>query len=295
MKKLNVFRAFALVLFVSLFASCSDDSNSSTDNNPQPVEQHFDYTYDGQAVPVTILQAVRSEDRFAVNATTANGMQSIEIEFNKYGNLGEVIAITNSNWQTGFYYNKSDFFTFTLVEIDEDNKTIEGTFSGKVYDEGFDVTSNFNTVSGSFKVAYTEQQPQVAGLHFNAKIGGQDWYSTQNIQSGGFPSGSNLELLFVSDDKYELSVITNHDHTEEGTYTFGNTGAMNSLKFYVYDPALGYPTEGVVTNGTLTITDKTVGPQYTLLSGTFSFTATNPLTNATIQVTNGSFKTAYDN
>ncbi|MFP9099843.1 DUF6252 family protein [Flavobacterium sp. RHBU_24] len=295
MKKLNVLRAAALVLFVSLFASCSDNDNSSTDENNNLVEEHFDYTYDGQDVPVTILQAVRSEDRFAVNATTANGQQSIEIEFNKYGDLGEVIAITSSNWQAGFYYNKSEFFTFTLIEIDEENKTIEGTFSGKVYDEEYDVTSDFNTVSGNFKVVYTDQEPQVAGLHFDAKINGQDWYSTQNIQTGGFFSGSDLELLFVSDDKYELSLITNHDLTAEGTYSFGNTGAMNSLKFYVYDPELGYPTEGVVSNGALTISDKTVGPQYTFLSGTFSFTATNPLTGATVTVTNGTFKSAYEN
>ena len=281
-------------MFVSLFVSCSDDSDSSTDNNPNTIEEHFDYTYDGQAVPVTILEAVRSEDRFAVNATTADGMRNIEIEFNKYGDVGEVLAITGSNWQAAYYYNKSNYFTFTLVEIDEENKTIEGTFSGKVYDDEYDITSDFNTVSGSFKVAYTEEAPEVAGLHFDAKINGANWYSTQSNQSFDLISGG-AELSNVSDDKYELTLVIDTDDVTTGTYAFDNNSAFNKVNVGIFNEADGYAPVAEINSGTLTITQITPGTTYTLVSGTFSFTATDPATGQTITVTNGSFKTAFNN
>lgn len=293
MKKLNALRAATLVLFVSLFASCSDDNNSSTDNSPNPVEEHFEYNYDGQAVPVTILQAVRSEDRFAVSASTANGLQNIEIEFNKYGNMGEVLAITNSNWQAAYYYNKSNYFTFTLIEIDEENKTIEGTFSGKVYDDEYDITSEFNTVSGNFKVAYTDEPALVTGLHFDAKINGANWYSTQSNQS--FDLSGGAELSNVSDDKYELTLVINTEDLATGTYAFNNNTEFNKVKVSVFDATEGYPLDAEINSGTLTITQITPGTSFSVIAGTYSFTATDPATGQAITVTNGSFKSAYDN
>ncbi|KGO90893.1 DUF6252 family protein [Flavobacterium subsaxonicum] len=295
MKKLYALKAVVLVLFVSLFASCSDDDSSSTDNNnnPTPIEQHFDYSYDGQVVPVTILQAVRVEDHFAVSATTADGLKNVEIEFNKHGNLVEALAINGFDWQAAYYYNKSNYFTFTLIEIDEENKTIEGTFSGKVFDDEYDITSDFNTVSGSFKVVYTEEQPQVAGLHFDAAINGTNWYGTGSNQS--FDLAGKAELSNVSDDKYELTLVINTDEVATGTYVFNNDSAFNKVKVGIFNPAEGYALDTDINSGTLTITQITPGTLYTIIEGTFSVTATDPATGQAITVTNGSFKTAYDN
>lgn len=294
MKKL---KHAALVLFLSAFAvSCSSDDSNPVNNNPSG-EEFFEYTIDGEEQNVTTWIAARSESSFEVQGTAASG-RVIHFTFNQWGNLGDASTMANDleiPWRTSYHYFKSNYFTFELVAIDEANKTVEVNFSGKVFDEEYDITSTFSTVEGSFKVAYTQVTPQISGLGVSATVNGTAWHDSDGDQEGGFFSGENLTLNASNDSKYTLGIVTNHDNTTTGVHTFGEAESSNKVKLFVYDTQENYEVEYTTTTGTMNVTEKTVGAQYTVIAGTFSFTAEHPETGAAITVQNGTFKQVYLN
>lgn len=285
------------MLFVSVFAvSCSSEDSDPVNNNPSG-EEYFTYTIDGEEQDMTLWQGLRSESTFAVSGTSASG-RIVEFQFNQWGNLGDVSTLGDDfdiPWRMGYHYFKSNYFTFDLVAIDEANKTVEVTFSGKVFDEEYDITSDYSTIEGSFRVKYQDATPVVSGLGAFAKINGADWHDSDSDQEGGFFSGEDLMINLSNDSKYTISIVTNHETTAVGNYTFGQAQSSNKVKLKVYDTSINEEVEYTSSNGTMAITAKTVGAQLTVIEGTYSFTATNPDTGAAVTVTAGTFKQAYSN
>lgn len=287
-----------MLFFAVTIAGCSSEDTNVVGEDVSG--DSFTYTLDAQTVPVTDIVAQKSEDWIGVSGRSADG-RVIEVQFNKYGNFKgvstySILEDSNVPDRDSYHYYKSNYFDFELVSIDEVAKRVSVTFSGKLYDDQYDITSDFSVVDGSFTVAYTDVAPQVSGLKVEAKINGNQWYATETEeQTGGFFTGENVTLYASNDSQYTLSTTINHETTEVGTYTFTNSSANNKVGLSIYETATLQDITFPTTSGTLKITEKTVGAQFTIISGTFSLTAFNPFTQGTITVSDGTFKRVYLN
>ena len=288
MKKIKIILFIAVT---AILASCSSDSSSS----PSSSNEYFNYKIDGETVSVPAWQAVRSENTIEVAGQGSNG-KAIIFTFNSNGNIGSVTTYSSTDFSIpdrdaqAYYTNES--FNFNLVSINDTDKTVKVTFSGKVFEEEYNLSSEFVLVEGDFQVKYTDVTPQVSGLGVYAKIAGNDFYSSNEDQSGGFFSGSDITLNSYDGDVFSIGVTSNHDNTTIGTTNFTPTSITNKVVLSKYNTTLDYFEEYNVT-GTLNITSKDVGAQITIISGTFSFTAVNPDNGAETQITNGTFKQVY--
>jgi len=290
---MKILKLIPLVFALVILNACSSDSSSSSSS----VDESFHFKYDGQTINVTSWEAQRSGNTIAVTGYGANGM-SISLEFNSYGDIGEVdtYSLTDGavplSQAQAYYTNES--FTFNLVSINATNKTAHVTFSGKVYEDGYDLTSPFVNVEGDFLVNYEDVIPQVAGLDVYAKIAGNDWYDSKSDQEGGFFSGSDVTLSSYNGDIYAINITTNHDNSIVGSHSFTPSSSTDKVTLSKYNSTLDYFEEYDCT-GTFNLTAKEVGASITVITGTYTFTAVDPVTSAEITVTNGTFKTAYTN
>lgn len=287
------------VLFLSFMVSCSSDDSSDVVNGGG--EDSFSFTIDGQQKNITQWSATKSERDFVVYGVADDGM-AIQFIFNKYGNIGEISTFSIESFEVpsryNHYYNRAEFFNFELVSVDEANHKVNVNYSGKVYDEDMDLTSDFSVVEGSFNLTYTEVQPQVSGLGLSATLNGQDWYGTTTSTSyeGGFGSTAIVSNNFDSDNEYGISVLVTSGEEGTGSYAFDEASNTNKIVVWGYDTENDTQVEYVTTAGTLNITERTdLGLGYTLIGGTFTATATNQETNDTVTITNGIFKGVYEN
>ncbi len=289
MKKLQLFAFFCIA---SLAISCSSDDGGSTGGNFEP---SFEYTYDGTPLDITIFQGQKSGNSMLVVAGDSEG-NSIQFQFDKFGNLGSVSA-TPSDFNLPDYDSHKNFsgnyFTFNLIDLNESNKTVKVSFSGKLYEDNENLNSDFKQVSGEFWVKYIEVTPQVAGLEVSAKINGNDWYSTNSFTTNGTGDGDTFILHELSDDEYKIMLGFDDSNMTPGvrnftpsTQTIYATVAKYNLQTKVY--------ETYNATGTIEITDVETSGFISIASGTYSFTAVNPDNSSqTITVTNGKFKTNY--
>ncbi len=290
MKITKIITALCLIV---LTASCSSsDSGSSSSTS-----EHFNFKYNSQTINVTSWEAQRSENTFAVSGYGANGM-SISFQFNASGNIGEVdtYSLTDTTVPSGYAqaYYTNESFTFNLVSVNTTTKMIEVNFTGKVYEDGHDLTTPYVNVQGDFNIKYTDVVPQIAGLDVNAKINGADWDEAKSDQEGGFFSGSDITLSSYNGDQYAINITTNHDNSVVGNHNFTPSTTTDKVTLSKYNTTLGYFEEYNCT-GSVNITSKVVGSTATIIAGTYSFNAVDPNTSATVTVTNGNFKTAYIN
>ncbi|MDI1257060.1 MAG: DUF6252 family protein [Flavobacterium sp.] len=276
------------VLFISvLFASCS----SSDDGGSSSAEDYFHYKLDGTDIELTTITAIRSGDSFEVLGQTAAGT-SMYFSFNQYGDLNRAgntpDNISDVSWKNSAYEFSSHYFNFELVSIDAANKKVKINYSGKLYEDEFDLDSAFSTVEGSLYVTYTDVVPQVAGLGVAAKIAGQDWHA---VKSSTSISNGLSSIIENSDDEYQLSFYVD-ENTAVGNYTFNAASQDHKVVLSKYNTTTNEYVD-YVGSGSITITENTSGIGYSLIVGTYSFTATNPNDNSQIQVTNGTIKEVY--
>ncbi len=286
MKKITL---IALLVFSSLgVVSCS----SSDDSGSSPGDDTFTYNYDGSAVTISDITASKSEETIAIVAEASNG-QRIEILFDKYGTLGTVSSYSVTDFdfpeRDSFIHYSSHYMTFNLVSIDQANNRVKGNFSGQLFADNEDSTSESVEVSGNFDVSYQVVTPMISGLRDYAKIGGQDWYATSGYTTGG--AGGNAVYIEheLSDNEYKIMITYDEAATAVGTYNFTSSATVNNVQLAKYDTATNTYTV-YNTTGTLTISEITPG-MFGILAGTYSFTASNPANPSdVIQVTDGTFK-----
>jgi hypothetical protein len=289
---MKILKLIPCLFVLVILASCS----SSDDLDGGQGENTFSYTYNGNNVAISQIQAQKSENTLAVSGVAANG-QAIEFTFNKFGNLGTAssFSVSDFNFPSSQNYMNfcSHYFTFNLVSIDETSKRVHVTFSGNLYEEPYDLTTPSYPVSGEFDVTYTEVTPQVPGLEVFCKIGGNDWYATNSSMTNGITM--DYFIMDESNDS-DKSIYLAFDsfNNDPGTYNFTTTTNTTYAKLVKFDPA----TEDFILYncaGTLTVTSKTsAGFIGYYIEGTYSFTATNPTNSSdVIQVTNGRFKSYY--
>lgn len=287
-------RLFAILLVISVISSCSSDDTSSNSNS----KESFTYKLNNVNIPIISWTALRTENFIEVLGVASDG-SSIYVSFDKFGNFERVGSTSPINssipWRDSFYEFSSNYFNFELVAIDETSKTVKVNFSGKLYEDMFDLSSSSSMVEGNFNVKYVDQPaPEVPGLGTSLKINGTAWNSIKESQTDGFFSGSNITLVAQNDDAYSFALTINHNNTQKGTFNFTPSSTVNKVVLSKYDPATNLYVDYTGT-GTLVITDKIVGSQNTLIKGTYVFTAKDPKTNNSITITEGAFKTIYEN
>lgn len=278
---MRITKFISFLFLVALTASCSssDSGGSSTEST---------FALNGTNVAVTGPLAQRSEDTFVISADLPNN-ESIQIEFNKYGNLAEFSYWTDTDVFKNFQYYKTNYFNFSLISLNESAHTVKVSFSGTIYADENDMTSAAKQVSGTFDLPYVVNTPLLTGLGLNCKIAGSSWYETQ-FWDNGF--GGGVDRKYISDDDKRIIMVFDSELIIPGTYTF-TTGSNNKMQLGKYNTATNMYTD-YNTSGTLTITSNIPGFGVRIIEGTFSFTAINPSNSSdVIQVTNGSFKTNF--
>jgi len=271
------------------------ETETGPGNDPITEDDRFTFTYDGQEITLTQWQGQRSENTIAINGWNEDG-NNVQLQFNAFGNLSGVSSYSsNFDYPTSYSYEyfKSEYFDFQLVNVDEENKKVEVTFEGTLYEDQRDLNSEQHEVKGSFIVTYSDVEPSISGLGTYAKIDGNEWYDTDGETYGGFVSGSNITLAKFNDGEYILYLTFNHDMTEEGIYEFSENDEVNVISIGKYYS--GSEGDGFIeykTSGTLTILEKHTG-FIPIVWGTFSFTATHPENGSVIEVTEGSFLEVY--
>jgi len=289
MKKIQL---FAFVCLVSLAISCSSDDGGSTGGSFEP---SFEYTFDGTPITTSAAQGQKSGNSMVVIAGDTQG-NSIQFQFDKFGNLGSVSA-TPSDFEMPDYDSHQNFsghyFTFNLIEVNESNKTVKASFSGKLYEDETNLNSDFKEVSGTFWVKYIEVTPTVAGLEVSAKINGNDWYATSSYTTNGTQGWDTFIHHELSDDEYKIMLGFDDTNMSAGVHPF--TPATQTI--YATVAKYNLQTKEYETfnsTGTLEITGTETFGIITIVSGTYSFTAVNPSDSSeTITVTNGKFKSVY--
>lgn len=273
----------AFFLFTALIYSCSSDENGDENSGSDP---YFNLTYNNQTKKVKSWEANKQGDFIEVLGITEDGL-AIDFKFNIYGNLYE--AITNPATIASEYPNlqasenfTSNTFTFTLENLDTSNKMVQVKYSGKIFEDAYDHESNFINVSGSFKVPFKELTPALEGQGTFAKIDGKDWHGI--VMSTTVENQESKILYAENDGEYTIGIVFPDYDPKTGTFNF-TTNSANRISFQKYDVAtheyVDYDVSGTVTYTTV--------DDYVAV-GTFSLTATHPVTKAKIIISAGTFK-----
>lgn len=281
---MKFFNFFLFLAIMPMFFSCSSDESSSSS-----VPEGFTLIIDGETINVTSVQAYRFDNWMEVAGYGSNG-KSIDFKFSTAGSLYDafVFSIDSENpfgpKSTFEYYNENTF-NFDLVSYDANTRRVSVNFSGKVYDDEYDHTSDFSTVSGSFNVEFTNQDTLLAGFGTTAKINGNDW---DGMSFDTSDDNTVTELHVLSSGKYFFDIVYESGNPIVGNYSFSNNTAIRGIRFYEYD----VNTHEIINynvSGSVNFTECT---NY-YVKGTFSLTATHPTSGTIINVTQGVFKESF--
>lgn len=281
-------------VLLTIITACSKSdapSTSQQNDNSTTVSSalHFSLTYDGQQKNVTSIQALKQDDFIEVMGRDMQSGVGIDFKFNKYGNLFQAATIPTSlnngieSMRTLYNFN-ANTFTFKLVEINESEKTVSVSYSGKVYKDFVDPQSNSKVVSGTFKVKYTDITPTISGLGTSAKLNDNLW---RGMSFSNSSNSTTTAINVKNESEYTIELIYPRFNPVTGTYNFTNNDANKRIGFIKYDPVTNTDVEYNVSG---TITYSTANAVY--VQGTFSGVATHPTNGSRITITNGVFKEA---
>lgn len=286
----------ALFLTISFF-SCSSDS---PDSNSYPVDTthptspyYFTFNVNGQKKAINYWEAELRGNYMNVTGYADNGT-AMSIDFNVSGTVftGTLLSYLPSNIMTvknSQYFYGSNTFSFTLENINTTNKTVKVIYTGKVFEDRYDVNSNYSIVKGAFYLKYTEISPNHNGKGTFAKINNQDWFGRE-MRRAITTNNHQIEMNINNSGIYNFDIIVPENNVALGNHSFNSFSTVNKIIFCKYNLLIN-TREEYVTTGNLVITEVglyDVGQPF--VKGTFSFTATNPYTSEIITVTNGVFK-----
>jgi hypothetical protein len=293
---------FKLLLLTFCFGSLIACSTSSSDPTTPPSggttltgNDYFNYKIDGASLNVSTWTAYRTENNFEVLGNASDGT-GIYLSFNKFGRIIRIGKTSSASQpftaKNSFPYFSSNYFNFQLITLDEVNKKFKLTYSGKIYKDQYDISSIFSNIEGDLQVSYTERTPTITGLTTFAKINGNDWnYTTGSQTSNG--SFNSIILNQQSGDQYQLSFAFDKTNFPIGSYNYTSTTQNNIVVLSKYNTSTN-SFDYYNCAGNLTLSQKINASPYIVISGTFSFVATNPVDGSIINVTNGTFKTTYN-
>ena len=280
------------LFFLFLIFSCSSDNSDNEITPIKPFVESFEMSVNGEAFTYD-ANLYRIEDTFTI------GFGSNQLlSFNKFGNFGDffVDLRLDSPTKTSKFYSyvnfSSNYFTFKIDELDEINKTVNGSFSGYLVSDKLNLNSEKKFVNGSFAKKYQDVAPLISNLKNSAKINGNPWIQTNEYLTKEI----NNTLIIrntVSDDPYKIMIKYIEDDINIGTFNFSELTPTITIQLAKFDTATQqYVT--YISTGTLKVLQKepliSNGNTF-ILRGTYEFTAVNPNNfDDVITVTEGSFK-----
>jgi hypothetical protein len=282
---MGIIRFFAVLVITSVMLSCSSDGDG---------QNSVIYKENGVEIPVPVVHAYKQDKVYYFLAQNEDG-RSIEIWFNSSGQLMQAKSTPGGDpfsFMASAYDYSLNSFDFELVSLNESAKTFKLNYSGKLFDDEYDVAnSSFVNVSGSAQLHY-EDVTWATGLEVTAKIDGSSWRSAKQNRSY-FGEIENVVLEETSDDPFRMTFYIHQAETQPGIYTFNATSEANRIVLSKYSIATHSYVE-YNSSGTFTITSTTANEfGETRIEGTYSFTATNPSDGTTLQVTDGVFKEMF--
>lgn len=212
--------------------------------------------------------------------------RSVSIKFSLYGGFSQASAQKGTTVYKSFAYDSAANFHFELEQYDQVNNTVKGNYSGKVYVNPEDLNSEFIIIEGSFflQVGNDEGAGPTAATSLKLKMNGADWRSTVLLNPQEYTYEGTVNYAanqFLSDDKYKI-VIGHEDATASAisTHVFDNTNTDFFVKLGKYNAITNQFDYYISSQGILKIDTaghlppSGIGYFYT---GTFNFTATNPV------------------
>lgn len=300
---------YTLLMIVIFLSSCSNDSvtnGNGTNGNGNDVGTvavipKFSLFVNG-------VQSNMSETRFSTayrkEHTIYIGSEylgdiifKLHISFDENGHFGEMIYKEQniaSDTPKYFYSCRnysSQYFTFLIQQFDPVKRRIKGSYSGYLYIDPENISSESKFVSGEFDLPIADIAQPVSGLINEATINSQYWRSTNKFQTLGDNTGQyeELNLHCLRDDEYKMTFTFHKTNTLPGIYNFTPTTLINKIKLAKYDL-----TTSTYINYNCTGTVQVILRPPLCFDGIYNFTAINT-NNASdvIQVQNGKFRINY--
>jgi len=288
-------RSFYIVFLLALtwcFSNC--DSSDSVNS--------FSTSVNGEAIGDGNIYVTKVEDDFVIRTSKID-----ELSFNKDGTFGKLKLDleTNNPTLTSLFYSYRDYsshyMNFNLISVDEVHRRVKGSLSGYIFHTPLDLNSEQKFIEINFDYAYVDIIPTVKNQKNHCKINGTEWKRTNKyLTKGASGDNNNITQHDIDDGEYKMMVNYNLLGIHLGNFNYTPINISNNIQLAKYDLSTGtYINYNC--SGSLNITqyesfygNTTPGQFDFILSGTYSFTATNPNNSSDIiQVTDGDFKLLY--
>lgn len=291
---------------VFILSSCSNDdgsNNNDGNNNDQPIEiiRQFSLFVNGDQSNLNESRystAYRKEHTIFIGGENPQDIIfKLQISFDENGHFGKMIykEQNNSSSLPKYFYSNRNFssnsFNFIIQQYDQVSKRIKGSYSGYLFIDPENLSSESKFVSGDFDLPIADIVPPISGLINEATINNQYWRSSNKFQTLGDNTGQNqeLNLHYLRDDEYKMTFTFDKINTLLGTYSFTPTTLINKIKLSKYNL-----TTSTYINYNCTGTVQVLLLPPFCFDGIYNFTAINPNDpNDVIQVENGKFRIDY--
>lgn len=298
----------AFLVLGSLSCSEDDDPNNVNPGGNNAPAREFHASVDGEAFKSSeTLGASMVDGTFNITATEDSSGESISITVSNASegtfDIGGLDAVALQNGAVYMEAGSSNAFLagmeggsgeIQITEIDEENKTVTGTFSFTAVRSSFDSNGDITletveVTGGAFTdIPYIADIPGNPENSFSVKIDGTplDADSVTAVDAG-FGGESNITISAINNSTNQSLGMVISGNLAVGEYEFSAFGDYQAI--YIPDLENGSTTY-VADSGTLTIT--AYDPSTETIEGEFSFTAENivdPNDTKTYAFSEGSF------
>ena len=301
---MKLLKCIALTFLIINFYSCT--SGEEPVENADPVQVGiFNVNYDNVPLVLSDWKAERDGDYFRITASnfvnTGSNASTLHNDIVLFFHTDGTLITTSmydflisNTFDTSFYYSENTF-DFEIEKIDEVNQTIKVNFNGKIFDNNYNsyshIVTPFKNLNGSIFMPYENLNPNSVSFskpETTMKVNGNDWRGRGQTFNQDIGDGFVIEIN--GDKEYNLYIVIPKINLKTGIFYFNKNSdifKLNSVSLLRYYPGNILPNEFVCT-GSLNITET---GKY--ITGTFSFTANDPLTDENVSITNGVFKEKY--
>lgn len=299
---------FISFLLLSVFTfSCASDSDSDKENEALEYKVKFNDTQ----LELSNLKAVVDGDYFTIGdlddfpqpTSTSHIANNLSFYFHRDGTLlnAQIYDASLKDFIASPFYFSKNLFKFNIDNIDEVNKKITVSFSGNLYQHyDYQIRPYNQKLSGSITIPYSDKNPLNSSKTYGTtmKINGQNWRGLAYIWTGHDSEKSHV-LKINGDNEYSINIVFPKGIAKAGKYTFTKNSdiykdyTVNLLRYYpnnISEETYSKSPNEFISTGTLEITE--VNKVY--IVGKFSLTATDPLTNEKVTISEGVFKENHD-
>lgn len=293
-----------LLSIVLLLVGCSSEDPVSSEETVNQDEQYFRLNIGGIELPLSRganfnrgAIDIIEDDVFILYAeygfdSSSQQLHQLKIYFDKNGNLIDAnqhsigIDFFGSFDYVNYENFPSNYFDINIISLDEVNKKIKLNFSGRLYLNKTDMSSESIEISAELNQDY-----QVSTSSYQIRINDIEQYCSAKFNNiPWIARRENYYSQFTAPDAYKLETHF-AQNTTPGSYNFTSASTDNYIRFSKFNTlTLTYDYYNVAGTISHSYREFHGGTSYSFI-GTFNFTAVNPNNpNDVIQVTDGIFR-----